>query len=423
MSPSSRSTRTPAWSGSAAARAATPTRCRARSLPAAHTRPTHRQAALLALGERVRDAGLARIGDRDACIDLLRGVRPAPARRRSAAHRRPGRPRRARRSGRCARRFGALHPGPARLGQDLHRRPARRRADAPRQARRRRRDLTQGDLQAARGDRRARPTRLGRPFAGMQKCDAESDSAVRSSHIAVTNNVSELASVGAETYSCSRGRRGCGRAQDMRAKVDVLFIDEAGQVSLADALAMAQARAASSCSATRSSSRTSARARTRAARARRSWSTCSGERDTVPRDRGVFLDRTWRMHPDVCQFVSDDDVRRSPEADRWARAPAHRLAGAVAARVCGCSGWSTRQPPGLGEEAERDRTRVRPAARRRDLDRQTRRRAPADARRHPRRRAVQRPGALPESQAPRRALVSAPSTSSRARRRRSSSSR
>src|SRR6202035_5846218 len=29
-----------------------------------------------------------------------------------------------------------------------------------------------------------------------------------------------------------------------------------------------------------------------------------GDRDTVPSDRGVFLDTSWRMHPDVCDFVS-----------------------------------------------------------------------------------------------------------------------
>jgi superfamily I DNA and/or RNA helicase len=27
-------------------------------------------------------------------------------------------------------------------------------------------------------------------------------------------------------------------------------------------------------------------------------------RATVPDDRGVFLDQTWRMHPDVCSFIS-----------------------------------------------------------------------------------------------------------------------
>ena len=30
-----------------------------------------------------------------------------------------------------------------------------------------------------------------------------------------------------------------------------------------------------------------------------------GEHSTIPPDRGVFLDKTRRMHPDVCRFVSE----------------------------------------------------------------------------------------------------------------------
>ena len=30
-----------------------------------------------------------------------------------------------------------------------------------------------------------------------------------------------------------------------------------------------------------------------------------GGEDTVPPDRGLFLSRTWRMHPDVCRFISE----------------------------------------------------------------------------------------------------------------------
>jgi uncharacterized protein len=30
-----------------------------------------------------------------------------------------------------------------------------------------------------------------------------------------------------------------------------------------------------------------------------------GDRATVAEDRGLFLDRSWRMHPDVCGYVSD----------------------------------------------------------------------------------------------------------------------
>jgi uncharacterized protein len=29
-----------------------------------------------------------------------------------------------------------------------------------------------------------------------------------------------------------------------------------------------------------------------------------GEQETVPRQRGLFLDRTWRMHPSLCEFIS-----------------------------------------------------------------------------------------------------------------------
>ena len=52
----------------------------------------------------------------------------------------------------------------------------------------------------------------------------------------------------------------------------------------------------------------------RAARAPRCSSTCSATATTVPPAEGVFLERTWRMHPDVCRFVSDTmyDGRLAP---------------------------------------------------------------------------------------------------------------
>jgi hypothetical protein len=57
--------------------------------------------------------------------------------------------------------------------------------------------------------------------------------------------------------------------------VDTLFVDEAGQVALADVLAVGTAARTLSCWATRTSFRRSHRARTRRARARRCSSTCS----------------------------------------------------------------------------------------------------------------------------------------------------
>ncbi len=87
--------------------------------------------------------------------------------------------------------------------------------------------------------------------------------------------------------------------------VDVLLVDEAGQLSLADALA------------------STGGARTmlflgdplqlaqvaKAEHPGRSGSSVLehilGEHVTVPPDRGVFLAETWRMHPDVCGFISE----------------------------------------------------------------------------------------------------------------------
>ena len=36
---------------------------------------------------------------------------------------------------------------------------------------------------------------------------------------------------------------------------------------------------------------------------------------TIPNERGVFLKTTWRMHPDICRFISDAvyDGRLEPE--------------------------------------------------------------------------------------------------------------
>jgi len=94
-------------------------------------------------------------------------------------------------------------------------------------------------------------------------------------------------------------------AEAMDGQLDHLFVDEAGQVSLADALAMGTAAKnlvllgdpqqlphvsqaihppGTSCSVLEH---------------------LLGDEETVPPERGLFLDETWRMHPDVCEFVSN----------------------------------------------------------------------------------------------------------------------
>jgi uncharacterized protein len=104
-------------------------------------------------------------------------------------------------------------------------------------------------------------------------------------------------------------------------RFDYLFVDEAGQVSLADACAMA----------------TSARAVVLVGDPQQLDQVLQGSHPggselsvlrhlmgddaTIPPDRGVFLERTFRLHPDVCDFVSEEfyEGRLRPAAVAAAR--------------------------------------------------------------------------------------------------------
>src|SRR3954467_14238689 len=90
----------------------------------------------------------------------------------------------------------------------------------------------------------------------------------------------------------------------MHAAAEVLFVDEAGQMSLADGIAVAQgARSIVLLGDPQQLAHVSQGTHPRDAGVS-VLEHLLGDRDTVPPDRGVFLDKTYRMHPDVCEFVS-----------------------------------------------------------------------------------------------------------------------
>ena len=87
--------------------------------------------------------------------------------------------------------------------------------------------------------------------------------------------------------------------------VDILFADEAGQIALADMLATSMATG----NLVLVGDPLQLSQVTQASHPRSSG--CSaldhvlGEDETMPGERGVFLPVTRRMHPDVCEFISD----------------------------------------------------------------------------------------------------------------------
>jgi len=89
------------------------------------------------------------------------------------------------------------------------------------------------------------------------------------------------------------------------ADIDTLFVDEAGQLSLADALAAGTcARNVVLLGDQQQLAQVSQGIHPEGAGASVLEHLLAGE-DTVPPDRGLFLGRTWRMHPAICKFVSE----------------------------------------------------------------------------------------------------------------------
>jgi uncharacterized protein len=88
--------------------------------------------------------------------------------------------------------------------------------------------------------------------------------------------------------------------------LDYLFIDEAGQVSLADALAMGTA-ARNAVLVGDPQQLAQVLQGTHPAGTDNSVLTwLLGDAATIPPDRGLFLERTFRLHPDVCGYISDE---------------------------------------------------------------------------------------------------------------------
>jgi superfamily I DNA and/or RNA helicase len=137
-------------------------------------------------------------------------------------------------------------------------------------------------------------------FKGLKKC-SDKDDQLRGTLIEDTEEneaceAGDAALVAGTAWLFSR--------ENMDGQLDYLFIDEAGQVSLADAVAMGTA-ARNIVLLGDPQQLPQVRQGIHPGR-----SGCSvlehllAGTSTVPEDRGVFLDQTWRMHPLVCSFVS-----------------------------------------------------------------------------------------------------------------------
>ena len=91
----------------------------------------------------------------------------------------------------------------------------------------------------------------------------------------------------------------------LAASVDTLFVDEAGQMSLANVLAVAGAARNLVLLGDPQQLAQPSQATHPPGAGVSALEHILGDRATMPEDAGLLLDQTWRMHPDLCRFTSD----------------------------------------------------------------------------------------------------------------------
>jgi uncharacterized protein len=150
----------------------------------------------------------------------------------------------------------------------------------------------------------------GEAFRGIKKCDGANDETqfVSTRPPGCIENTDRNASFA--EYALVAGTAWLFSRDDVE-PVDYLMIDEAGQVSLADALAMAtNARNVILLGDPLQLAHVSRGTHPEGASVSvlehlLAEPGAAVLRGTIPEDRGVFLDRTFRMHPALCDFVSN----------------------------------------------------------------------------------------------------------------------
>jgi predicted RecB family nuclease len=97
---------------------------------------------------------------------------------------------------------------------------------------------------------------------------------------------------------------------ELACTVDVLFVDEAGQMSLADVLAVSQAARSVVLIGDPQQLEQPIQGSHPEGTDVAALDHLLGKHETLPQDRGLFLEQTWRLHPEICAFTSEQFYER-----------------------------------------------------------------------------------------------------------------
>ena len=141
----------------------------------------------------------------------------------------------------------------------------------------------------------------GVAFAGIKRSSDE-DQKLNGRVVADTDNNDD---VFAGDHQLIGGTAWLFSCDEMEKRLDYLFIDEAGQVSLANVIAAGLAARNIVLVGDQMQLPQVTKGRHPGSSGVSGLDYLMGDWATVPEDRGIFLAKTWRLHPDLCRFISD----------------------------------------------------------------------------------------------------------------------
>ena len=158
---------------------------------------------------------------------------------------------------------------------------------------------------------------VGRP--GVQKCGVDEHCGVDEVAVVGSNDAARGALESGETQLLA-GTAWLWAHEMMRDSVDVLVVDEAGQFSLANAVAIAPAASSMVLLGDPQQLAQPSQGQHPDGSGVSALEHLLDGHDTIPDDRGIFLDLTYRMHPDITSFVSEmayeGRLESAPERER-----------------------------------------------------------------------------------------------------------
>jgi predicted RecB family nuclease len=145
----------------------------------------------------------------------------------------------------------------------------------------------------------------GIELQAIQKADDKGDACAHPSVTRAKNNESVCAALAGRNAHVAAGTAWLWAREEMADSVDYLFVDEAGQMSLANVLAVSQAaRNLVLIGDPQQLDQPQRGVHPPGAGASALAHLLDGKA-TITADRGLFLPDTWRLHPDLCGFTSE----------------------------------------------------------------------------------------------------------------------